>query len=170
VGRILAEPLAEQRIRGGAAAKRVRLLLDQVGLPADSYARRPNEFSGGQRQRVAIARALALSPALIVCDEPVSALDLVNQARILDLLLEIQRETGTAYLFISHDLDVIRHVSHDISVVLNGQIIESGPAHEVTATPKSSYTQKLILASPVADVDRQELRRKQRQIVNTPSA
>jgi peptide/nickel transport system ATP-binding protein len=112
VGDILAEPLGVQGMEATAAKKRVKELLDQVGLPSDAIHRLPREFSGGQRQRVAIARALALSPKLIVCDEPVSALDLSTQARVLDLFLQIQKDTGVSYLFVSHDLDVVRHISH----------------------------------------------------------
>jgi ABC-type glutathione transport system ATPase component len=162
VGSILAEPMIAQGTAGKSAELRVRQLLDQVGLPSGTFDRRPGEFSGGQRQRVAIARALALGPELIVCDEPVSALDLVNQARILDLFLEIQRETQVAYLFVSHDLDVIRHVSHQVSVVLNGQIVEQGDSSTVTSAPTHPYTQRLLLAAPVPDVARQRERRRQR--------
>jgi peptide/nickel transport system ATP-binding protein len=162
VGDILSEPLVEQGVTGMAARTRVLSLLDQVALPSGAFTRRPHEFSGGQRQRIAIARSLALQPALIVCDEPVSALDLINQARILDLLLEIQRDTGTAYLFVSHDLDVIRHVSHAVSVVLGGEIVEQGLAGIVTQDPEHDYTRKLVLAAPVSDVDRQSERRAER--------
>ena len=132
------------------ATKRVKELLDQVHLPANSGGRLPREFSGGQRQRVAIARALALSPKLIVCDEPVSALDLSTQARVLALFLEIQERTGVAYLFVSHDLDVVRHLSHRVAVMYNGEIVEWGDGAQVTSDPQHPYTQRLFLASPVA--------------------
>jgi len=162
VGAVLAEPLGVQGVGAAEARRTVADLLDRVGLPRDSAQRLPREFSGGQRQRVAIARALALRPRLIVCDEPVSALDLTTQARVLDLFLEIQRETGVAYLFISHDLDVVRHMSHEVAVMHRGLIVEQGPAAVVTESPEHPYTQRLLLASPVPDPDRQEERRAHR--------
>ncbi|MGY4541554.1 ABC-type glutathione transport system ATPase component [Arthrobacter sp. UYNi723] len=162
IGDILAEPLGVQGMEQAAAKKRVKELLDQVGLPSDAIHRLPREFSGGQRQRVAIARALALSPKLIVCDEPVSALDLSTQARVLDLFLQIQKDTGVSYLFVSHDLDVVRHISHRVAVMYRGEIVEQGPAEIVTRNPEHPYTQRLLLASPVPDPDRQEKRRADR--------
>ncbi|MFE5835564.1 ATP-binding cassette domain-containing protein [Arthrobacter sp. NPDC056493] len=162
IGDILAEPLGVQGMEQAAARKRVKELLDQVGLPSDAIHRLPREFSGGQRQRVAIARALALSPKLIVCDEPVSALDLSTQAKVLDLFLQIQKDTGVSYLFISHDLDVVRHISHRVAVMYHGEIVEQGPAGIVTTDPDHPYTQRLLLASPVPDPDRQEQRRADR--------
>lgn len=163
VGQILAEPLEIQGMEATAAKKRIAQLLDQVGLPSDAINRLPREFSGGQRQRVAIARALALQPKLIVCDEPVSALDLTTQARILDLFLQIQKDTGVAYLFVSHDLDVVRHISHRVAVMYQGEIVEQGAASQVTVTPNHPYTQRLLMASPVPDPDRQEKRRVERK-------
>ncbi|WP_427007873.1 ATP-binding cassette domain-containing protein [Pseudarthrobacter sp. H2] len=165
IGDILAEPLGVQGKPPAEAKKRVRELLDQVGLPADAIHRLPREFSGGQRQRVAIARALALSPKLIVCDEPVSALDLSTQARVLDLFLQIQKDTGVSYLFVSHDLDVVRHISHRVAVMYHGEIVEQGPADVVTRDPEHPYTQRLLLASPVPDPDRQEQRRADRHLL-----
>jgi len=162
IGDILAEPLGVQGMDPAAARKRVKELLDQVGLPSDAIHRLPREFSGGQRQRVAIARALALSPKLIVCDEPVSALDLSTQARVLDLFMQIQKDTGVSYLFVSHDLDVVRHISHRVAVMYHGEIVEQGPAGVVTREPEHPYTQRLLLASPVPDPDRQEQRRADR--------
>lgn len=162
IGDILAEPLGVQGKPPAEAKKRVKELLDQVGLPSDAVHRLPREFSGGQRQRVAIARALALSPKLIVCDEPVSALDLSTQARVLDLFLQIQKDTGVSYLFVSHDLDVVRHISHRVAVMYHGRIVEQGPAAGVTRDPEHPYTQRLLLASPVPDPDRQEQRRADR--------
>jgi ABC-type glutathione transport system ATPase component len=163
IGDILAEPLSVQGVAGGEARARVQELLDRVHLPQDAMSRLPREFSGGQRQRIAIARALALKPRLIVCDEPVSALDLSTQARVLDLFLEIQRDTGVSYLFISHDLDVVRHVSHRVAVLYRGDLVEQGDAEQVTRTPQHPYTQRLLLASPVPDPDRQAERREARR-------
>jgi ABC-type glutathione transport system ATPase component len=159
IGDTLSEPLTVQGYTNSDARKRVLTLLDQVGLPSDAAERLPREFSGGQRQRVAIARALAPSPKLIVCDEPVSALDLSTQARVMDLFIDIQRATGVAYLFISHDLAVVRHISHRVSVVYRGDIVETGSAAQVTKDPEHPYTQRLLLAAPVADPVEQERRR-----------
>lgn len=159
VGDILSEPLIVQGQTRNDARRRVLELLDQVGLPSDAADRIPREFSGGQRQRVAIARALAPSPRLIVCDEPVSALDLSTQARVLDLLIDIQRRTGVSYLFVSHDLAVVRHISHRVSVVYRGDVVETGSAETVTRTPEHPYTRQLLLAAPVADpIDQRERR------------
>jgi len=163
IGQILAEPLEIQGMRGDDAKRRIKELLDQVNLPKDALSRLPREFSGGQRQRVAIARALALSPKLIVCDEPVSALDLTTQARILDLFLQIQIDTGVSYLFVSHDLDVVRHISHRVAVMYKGEIVEQGEAIKVSTNPDHPYTQRLLMASPVPDPDRQAKRREERK-------
>jgi peptide/nickel transport system ATP-binding protein len=162
VGDILSEPLVVQGTTPRDARARVRGLLEQVGLPKDASERLPREFSGGQRQRVAIARALAPEPRLIVCDEPVSALDLSTQAHVLQLFVDIQQRTGVAYLFVSHDLAVIRHVSHRVSVVYRGDIVETGTAGAVTSAPDHPYTQRLLLAAPVADPVGQRKRREQR--------
>jgi ABC-type oligopeptide transport system ATPase subunit len=140
----------------------VRDLLDQVRLPADAGQRLPREFSGGQRQRIAIARALSRDPRLIVCDEPVSALDLSTQSRVLDLFIEIQERTGVAYLFITHDLAVVRHISHRVAVMYRGEIVETGDAATVTQNPEHPYTRRLLLAAPVPDPERQAQRRAER--------
>ena len=163
IGDILAEPLVIQGATAKDARSRVRTLLDQVGLPSDAIERLPREFSGGQRQRVAIARALAPEPRLIVCDEPVSALDLSTQARVLDQLIEIQEATGVAYLFVSHDLGVVRHISHRVSVLYRGEIVEQGEVDQVTARPQHPYTQRLFMSAPVADVSQQRERRVERR-------
>ncbi|AXA96385.1 MULTISPECIES: ATP-binding cassette domain-containing protein [unclassified Microbacterium] len=170
VEQILTEPLTVAGVGSAEAKTRVRDLLDQVGLPADARSRLPREFSGGQRQRVAIARALALSPRLIVCDEPVSALDLSTQARVLDLFIEIQERTGVAYLFVTHDLAVVRHVSHRVAVMYRGEIVESGDGDQVTSRPQHPYTQRLFMAAPVPDPDKQEERRAARRAILTAEA
>jgi peptide/nickel transport system ATP-binding protein len=162
VADVLAEPLRVAGDGRAEADRRVRELLDAVHLPADAGQRLPREFSGGQRQRVAIARALSRDPALIVCDEPVSALDLSTQARVLDLFTEIQERTGVAYLFITHDLAVVRHVSHRVAVMHRGELVETGDAEQVTSAPRHPYTQKLLLAAPVPDPARQAARRAER--------
>jgi ABC-type glutathione transport system ATPase component len=159
----LTEPLRVQKMSSADASKRIRTLLDQVGLPSNAADRLPREFSGGQRQRIAIARALALSPELIVCDEPVSALDLSTQARVLDLFKDIQEATGVAYLFVSHDLAVVRHLSHRVAVMYHGEIVEYGDGGQVTSDPEHPYTQRLLLAAPVPDPARQEQRRADRR-------
>jgi ABC-type glutathione transport system ATPase component len=162
IEQILVEPLRAADVTSVEASRRVRDLLDQVHLPEDSVHRLPREFSGGQRQRIAIARALAPRPSLMVCDEPVSALDLSTQARVLDLLLEIQGRAGVAYLFVSHDLEVVRHLSHRVAVMLRGEIVEWGHCAEVISHPQHPYTQQLLLAAPVPDPDRQSQRRAER--------
>jgi peptide/nickel transport system ATP-binding protein len=163
IEQILTEPLTARGVSQKKASARVRNLLELVHLPAGAAHRLPREFSGGQRQRIAIARALALDPELIVCDEPVSALDLTTQARVLELFIEIQQRTGVAYLFISHDLTVVRHISHRVAVMYQGEIVESGDGDQVTARPKHPYTQRLFFASPVPDPDRQQQRREDRR-------
>ncbi|MGU3587161.1 ATP-binding cassette domain-containing protein [Rhodococcus sp. C26F] len=163
ISQILTEPLAARDVPKENAARRVQELLDHVHLPRDAGARLPREFSGGQRQRIAIARALALEPRLIVCDEPVSALDLSTQARVLTLLKEVQEATGVAYLFVSHDLSVVRHLSHRVAVMYRGEIVEWGDGDEVTARPEHPYTRRLLLAAPVPDPQRQAERRIERQ-------
>ncbi len=160
---ILIEPLIAQRLGRREAVARVAELLDRVAMPTNALDRYPREFSGGQRQRIAIARALALRPRLIVCDEPVSALDLTTQEKVLDLLIGLQEDTGVAYLFISHDLEVIRHVSHRVAVMRHGEIVESGPAARVTQVPSHPYTQRLWAAHLSADPEEQRRRRALRQ-------
>ncbi len=163
IGDILTEPLVARRTSKKAATERVRELLDIVRLPSDALHRRPRDFSGGQRQRVAIARALALDPRLIVCDEPVSALDLSTQARVLELFLDIQERTGVAYLFVSHDLAVVREMAHRVAVMRRGEIVEFGDGAAVTSTPSHPYTQRLLLSSPVPDPVAQQQRRAERR-------
>ena len=162
IQQILTEPLLTRKVSSSEANRRVEDLLDEVQLPSGSAQRLPREFSGGQRQRIAIARALALDPKLIVCDEPVSALDLSTQAKVLDLFLDIQEKTGVAYLFISHDLAVVRHLSHRVAVMYQGEIVEWGDGDQVTARPNHPYTQRLFLAAPVPDPEKQRRRRDER--------
>lgn len=163
VEQILTEPLTVRKVSRSEAVRRVKELFDIVRLPSDAGKRLPREFSGGQRQRIAIARALALEPKLIVCDEPVSALDLSTQARVLDLFTEIQERTGVAYLFVSHDLEVVRHVSHRVAVMYRGEIVEFGDGDQVTSRPEHPYTQRLFFAAPVADPRAQAERREERR-------
>lgn len=159
IGQIIAEPLARARMGKAATETAVREMLDRVRMPKDTARRFPSEFSGGQRQRIAIARALINGPRLVVCDEPVSALDLTTQAAILDLFIELQRETGVAYLFVSHDLGVVRRVCHRVAVMYRGDIVETGDAEAVTRAPQDLYTKRLLMASPVANPERQAERR-----------
>ena len=163
VGNIVSEPL-EVHGMGTRKSRRetVRRLLEVVGFNPNFTNRYPHEFSGGQRQRIGIARALALSPKLIVCDEPVSALDVSIQAQILNLLKDLQRDFGLTYLFISHDLAVVRTMADEIAVMNRGKLVEVGPAEEVYANPKDEYTKALFTAVPVPDPRRQRERKAER--------
>ncbi len=152
VQEILEEPFVIHRQGGGAErGRRVRRLLEQVGLPRSALLRFPHEFSGGQRQRIGIARAVALEPRLIVCDEPVSALDVSIQSQILNLLLELQQQMGLSYLFIAHDLAVVKHISDEIAVMYLGRIVEYTDADTLYRDPRHPYTRALIAAIPVPD-------------------
>jgi oligopeptide transport system ATP-binding protein len=164
VGKIVAEPLkthgvGSRRTRAAAVAR----LLELVGFDPAYTNRYPHEFSGGQRQRIGIARALALNPKLIICDEPVSALDVSIQAQILNLLKDLQHDLGLTYLFIAHDLAVVRAMSDTIAVMHEGRIVEQGPAEEVYAQPQSEYTRALLAAVPVADPKRMRDRKNARR-------
>jgi oligopeptide transport system ATP-binding protein len=151
---IIAEPWRTHRdlVPVKERGKRVAELLEMVGLRAGDARRYPQEFSGGQRQRIGIARALALNPDVIVCDEPVSALDLSVQAQVLNLLTDLQSRLGVSYVFISHDLSVVRHVADRVSVMYLGKVVESGPAEQVFTSPRHPYTAALLSAAPVLDV------------------
>ncbi len=150
VGRILSDALDAAGVPRAGQDGRIRLLLDRVRLTADHADRLPTHLSGGQRQRVAIARALATEPRIIVCDEPVSALDVSVQAQILDLLADLQADLGVAYLFISHDLGVIRHVSDEVLVMRHGRVVEAGPVETVFHAPRHPFTRQLLAASAAA--------------------
>src|SRR5438132_7121218 len=152
VGRIVGEPLRVHGLAGGGdVSKRVRELLKVVGLPQDAASRYPHEFSGGQRQRIGVARALAVNPDFIVADEPVSALDVSIQAQIINLLEELQTDFELTYLFIAHDLAVVRHISDRIAVMYLGSVVEVSPADDLYANPLHPYTISLLSAVPIPD-------------------
>jgi glutathione transport system ATP-binding protein len=160
VGFSVMEPLLVHGVASGKEAQaRVDWLLEKVGLPPEAAQRYPHEFSGGQRQRIAIARALALNPKVVIADESVSALDVSVRAQIVNLMLDLQRELGVAYLFISHDMAVVERVSHRVAVMYLGQIVEIGPRAAVFEAPRHPYTRKLMSAVPVADPSRRHAKR-----------
>jgi len=154
IGSIIGDPFAIHGIAGGAERKRrVQELMELVGLNPEHFNRFPAEFSGGQRQRIGVARALALRPRLIVCDEPVSALDVSIQAQIINLLADLQQELGLTYIFIAHDLSVVRHVSDRIAVMYLGKLVETAPTEELFSRPRHPYTNALLSAIPAIDED-----------------
>jgi oligopeptide/dipeptide ABC transporter ATP-binding protein len=161
VGSIIGDPFAIHGAADGSERRRqVQELMELVGLNAEHFNRFPAEFSGGQRQRIGIARALALRPELVICDEPVSALDVSIQAQIVNLLADLQGELGLTYVFIAHDLSVVRHVSDRIAVMYLGKIVEVAEAEELFAHPRHPYTAALLSALPVADPDLADSRRR----------
>jgi oligopeptide/dipeptide ABC transporter ATP-binding protein len=151
VGRSVAQPLVIAGWTAAAAAERVDALLGRVGLPADAKQRYPHEFSGGQRQRIGIARALALSPKLIICDEPVSALDVSVRAQVINLLEDLKGQFGVSYLFISHDLSVVEHIADRVAVMYLGTLVEIGGRDQIWRNPQHPYTKALLAAAPIAN-------------------
>jgi oligopeptide transport system ATP-binding protein len=160
IGQIVGDPLKRQGVASGAdLRRRVQELLERVGLATEHYNRFPHEFSGGQRQRIGIARALALQPKLVIADEPVSALDVSIQAQIVNLLDDLQDEFGLTYLFVAHDIGVVRHISDRIAVMNKGKIVEEGTADQVCEHPSDPYTKKLLAAVPIPDPRESRTRR-----------
>ncbi|MCB1002146.1 MAG: ATP-binding cassette domain-containing protein [Acidimicrobiales bacterium] len=159
IGESIAEPMVvHERLGRGEAQSRVAELLDRVGLRAEHARRYPYEFSGGQRQRVAIARAIALRPKVVICDEAVSALDVSTQNQVINLLQDLRDEFGIGYLFVAHDLAVVRHISDRVAVMYLGRIVEHGPAERIFGAPRHPYTEALLSASPVPHPARQRER------------
>lgn len=168
VGQTLVEPLAAHGLFSPAERRhRAAAMLERVGMPEEALDRYPSEFSGGQRQRVAIARALMPEPELVVCDEPVSALDLSVQAQVLNLLRRLQRELRLSYLFVGHNLAVVRYMSHRVVVMYRGRVMEVGPAENVYRGPAHPYTQMLVEAAPLADPASQRSRRPRREAISS---
>ena len=161
VGQIVGDPLRLQEVASGKELRRqVQELLERVGLASEHYDRFPHEFSGGQRQRIGIARALALKPKLVICDEPVSALDVSIQAQIINLLDDLQDELGLTYLFVAHDIGVVRHISDRIAVMHDGKLVETGSADQVCEQPTDPYTRQLLASVPIPDPRESRARRK----------
>jgi oligopeptide/dipeptide ABC transporter ATP-binding protein len=160
IGRSVAQPLRIGGWSPAAAANRVDELLQRVGLPLDARERYPHEFSGGQRQRIGVARALALSPKLIICDEPVSALDVSVRAQVINLLEDLKAQFGVSYLFISHDLSVVEHIADRVAVMYLGTVVEIGGRDQIWRDPQHPYTKALLEAAPIANPKAARARRR----------
>ena len=170
VGSIIGDPFAIHRTASGAERKRrVQELMERVGLNPEHYNRFPAEFSGGQRQRIGVARALAFQPKLIICDEPVSALDVSIQAQVINLLADLQTEFGLTYIFIAHDLSVVRHVSNNVGVMYLGKLTEVAPADKLFTAPRHPYTGALLSAVPLPDPDHSDQRQQIVLVGDVPS-
>ena len=170
IGRSVAQPLLVAGWSSAAAAKRVDELLQRVGLPLDARERYPHEFSGGQRQRIGVARALALSPKLIICDEPVSALDVSVRAQVINLLEDLKAQFGVSYLFISHDLSVVEHIADRVAVMYLGTVVEIGGRDQIWRDPQHPYTKALLEAAPIANPKAARARRRTLLQGELPSA
>jgi peptide/nickel transport system ATP-binding protein len=170
IGQTLAEPLRLMGVGAAEALQRARTGLESVGLPADAVDRYPTQFSGGQRQRIAIARALVCDPKVVVLDEPVSALDLSTQAQVLNLLADLRDQRDLAFLFIAHDLGVVRFLAQRVVVLYRGQVMESGPVDAVTLRPRHPYTVALTAAAPVPRPAEQAARREAREALGVGTA
>ena len=170
IGRSVAQPLRIAGWSSAAAAKRVDELLQRVGLPLDARERYPHEFSGGQRQRIGVARALALSPKLIICDEPVSALDVSVRAQVINLLEDLKAQFGVSYLFISHDLSVVEHIADRVAVMYLGTVVEIGGRDQIWRDPQHPYTKALLEAAPIANPKAARARRRTLLQGELPSA
>jgi oligopeptide transport system ATP-binding protein len=170
VSQIIGDPLRRQGVGSSTERRRrVHELLERVGLSSEHYDRYPHEFSGGQRQRIGIARALALRPTLIVADEPVSALDVSIRAQIVNLLADLQEEFGLSYLFVAHDIAIVRHVSDRIAVMHDGKIVEQGSADQVCDHPSHPYTPSLLDAVPIPDPTEARARKRQTAVGDPPA-